>query len=164
MPTFKSSSITNADATPYVPDRANDLGAYARSFTEVFELADTADGDDAIVLRFPATAVLKRISMACDDLGSAGTISIGVHRKNADGTYTVVAAAAFASNINVNTAAVALTDYRYNVKNIDTANQPLWQLAGLSAAPSYGDLFLSITTATGTTTAGTVLFDVVAVF
>lgn len=164
MPTFKSNAITDLDAKPYTPLRENEQGGFMRSFTEVFELPDTANGDDAIVIQLPARAVIKRLSMACDDLGTAGTISIGVHRKNNDGTYAVVSSNAFANNIDVNAAAVALTDYRFSAKNIDTANQPLWQLAGLSAAPSYGDLYLSITTATGTTTAGTVLFDVVAVY
>ena len=99
------------------------------------------------------------VYFASDDLGTAGTVDIGFFKQEVDGTYTAVDADAIANNIDVNSAAVARTDYRFSVKGIETANQSCWELAGLSARPPYGDIYLGLTTDTGTTADGTVLLQ-----
>lgn len=160
MATFKGNHITDFDSNP--PDVVNARlhGGVLKHARDQFELADTANGDIAHVLKLPIDAVITSIKLASDDLGTAGTIDIGFYKKNNDGTYTAVSAGAIANNIDVSTAAVALTEYRYSVKGIETANQSAWELAGLAARPAYGDLFLSLTTDTGTTAVGTVLLEV----
>ena len=160
MPTFKSTNITSFDATPPLAVNSRFHGGVVKSIVDTFELADTANADNAIVAKLPIDAVIKSIRLGADDLGTAGTIDIGFYRKNADGTYTAVAAAAIANNIDVSTAAVAMTEYRYSVKGIETAMQPAYTLAGLSARPAYGDIYIGLTTDTGTTVAGTVTIDI----
>lgn len=156
MATFKGTHITKFDNTPFDTVNAREHGGVVKAYVDAFELADTANGDIAHVFKIPVDAIIHSIKFACDDLGAAGTVDIGFYRKKADGTYVAVDADAIANNIDVNTAAVTLTEYRFSVKGIETARQAAYELAGLSARPAYGDLYVSLTTDTGTTVAGTV--------
>ena len=159
MATQKGNHITNFDSTPPGVVDARLHGGIVKYYGDQFELVDTADGDIAHLLRLPVDAIAKHIYAAFDDLGSAGTVDIGFYRKKTDGTYIVVDADAFANNIDVNASAVVRTDYRFSAQGIETANQTIWELAGLSARPDYSDLYLSLTTDTGTTADGTVLLQ-----
>lgn len=160
MATTKGNHITAFDATPPETVNARLHGGVLKSAVDQFELADTANGDIHHVFRLPVEATLHSVKMATDDLGSAGTIDIGFYKKNLDGTYTVVDQDAIASAIDVNTAATALTEYRFEAADINTADQPAWELAGLSARPAYGDIYLSLTTPAGTTAVGTVAMQI----
>jgi len=156
MTTTKGNLITAFDATPPLTVNSRLHGGYVKTCIDQFELADTANGDIHHVFKLSVDAVLSSVKMAADDLGTAGTVSIGFYKKNNDGTYTVVDADAIASAIDVNAAATALTEYRFEAAAIETIDQPVWELAGLAARPAYGDLYLSLTTPAGTTSAGTV--------
>lgn len=156
MATFKGTHITNLDALPFNTTNARLHGGVKKVVRDTFELDDTANGDIAHVLKIPVDAILDSVIFGCDDLGSAGTVDIGFYRKKEDGTYEAVDADAIANNIDVATAAVSATEYRFSVKGLETANQTAYELAGLSARPAYADLYISLTTDTGTTTAGTV--------
>lgn len=143
------------DAKPFTRVSARSAGAQSKTEIFTLEVPDTANADSVIVAAVPVDAVISSIRFGCDDLGTAGTVSLGFYKRNVDGTYTAVSSAAIASNIDVNAAAVSMTDYRFSVLNIDTVEKAAWELAGLSSRPSYGDLYLGLTTATGTTVVGT---------
>jgi hypothetical protein len=160
MTTYKGTHITNFDSKPFTSVNGRLHGGVKKIAVDTFELADTADADDVIVFRLPIDAIIHRLEFGCDDLGDAGTVDIGVHKKNADGTYTAVDADAFANNIDVNSSAVAMTDYRFSAQGIETANEALWELASLTSRPDYADLYISLTTDTGTTAAATVTMRV----
>jgi len=160
MATQKGTHITDFDSKPFDTVNARLHGGVLKAAVDTFTLTDTADGDVAHVFKLPIDAILHSVKFACDDLGTAGTVDIGFYKKNADGTYTAVDADALANNIDVNSAAVSLTEYRFSAKDIDTANQALYTLAGLSARPAYEDLYISLTTDTGTTADGTVTMQV----
>lgn len=157
MATQKGTHITKFDSTPPEVTEARLHGGNLKYYGDAFELTDTANGDIAHALRLPIDGILEDVIFGCDDLGTAGTVDIGFYKKDSDGSYTVVDADALANNIDVNSAAVAPTSYRYSAKGIQTANQTLWELAGLSTKPNYNDIYLSVTTDTGTTADGTVL-------
>lgn len=156
MATTKGTHITNFDATPKTAVNARLHGGVLKAAVDQFELGDTADGDIHHVFKLPVDAIIHSVKMAADDLGTAGTIDIGFYKKNSDGTYTAVDADAIASAIDVNAAATGITEYRFEAAAIETADQPAYELAGLSARPDYADIYLSLTTPTGTTAAGTV--------
>lgn len=160
MATTKGTHITAFDTTPsdYVNSRVH--GGYVKGAVDTFELADTANGDDHIVFRIPLDSVLLSVKMAADDLGTGGTINIGFHKKNSDGTYTAIDDDAIASAIDVSAAATGLTEYRFEAADINTANQKAWELAGLSDRPDYQDIYVSITTPVGTTSVGTVTMQI----
>lgn len=160
MATQKGTHITNFDATPFETTNARLHGGVLKAAVDTFTLTDTANGDIAHVFKVPADAILHSVKFACDDLGTAGTVDIGFYKKNDDGTYSAVDADAIANNIDVATAAVSLTEYRFSAKDIDTANQAAYTLAGLSARPAYEDLYISLTTDTGTTADGTVTMQI----
>lgn len=160
MAITKGNHITNFDATPFTSVNSRLHGGVLKAAVDVFELGDTANDDAHIVFKLPIDATLLSVKMAADDLGTGGTINIGFHKKNSDGTYTAVDVDAIASAIDVNAAATGLTEYRFEAAAIDTADQPAWELAGLSARPAYGDIYLSISTPAGTTAAGTVAMQI----
>lgn len=160
MTTTYGTHITNFDANPPLTTNSRLHGGLLKGAVDTFELADTANDDDHIVFRLPIDAVLYSVKMAADDLGSAGTINIGFHRKTDAGDYVAVDVDAIASAIDVNTAATGLTEYRFEAADINTANQAVWELANLPARPAYGDLYLSISTPAGTTAVGTVTMQI----
>lgn len=155
MATFLGTHITKFDATPPATVNARQHGGLVKYIGDTFELADSANADFAIVAKLPVDSMLVSLKAAFDALGTAGTVDIGFYKKNADGTYAVVDADAIANNLAVSTTAVALTEYRFSVKGIETMNQSVWELAGLSARPAYTDMYVGLTTDTGTTAVGT---------
>lgn len=160
MATYKGTHITDFDAQPFDSVNARLHGGVVKAVVDQFELADTADGDFAIVAKLPVDSIIHSVKFACDDLGTAGTVDIGFYRKKADGTYVAVDADALANNIDVNSAAVSATEYRFSAKGIETATDNAYTLAGLTDRPDYGDIFIGLTTDTGTTAAGTVLVNI----
>lgn len=159
MPTFLYDVAANEAAKPFERLPSSNFGGHRRGFISSFELADTANGDIAPFIALPVDATLPSCILGFDDLGSAGTVDIGFYRKQEDGTFVEVDKDALHDNLDV-TSAVAMTEYRYSVKGIDTAGKKIWELAGLSARPAYGELWLAITTDTGTTQIGTVAYNV----
>ena len=159
MATYYGNIVTNMDAQPFDRNAPHVYGGQLKHVRDVFELADTANNESAIVLPIPVDATVPSIKFACDDLGTAGTVDLTWFKKNSDGTYTELGDGLIANNIDVNAAAVSLAEYRYSVPNIDTGLKKAWELAGLSARPDYGTLYIGITTDTGTTAAGTVLLE-----
>lgn len=161
MTEYKGTHITNFDATPPAVVNARLHGGVVKKCVDAFEIADTGNGDYYILFRLPIDAVLDKIELACDNLTS-GAIDLGFYTADGDGTYTVVSVDCLADGVSLGSGAIALTDYTYNdaATDISKAMQPIWQRAGLSARPAYGDLFIGLTTATGTGATGTVLVKV----
>ena len=93
------------DAKPFTRVSARSAGAQSKTEIFTLEVPDTANADSVIVTAVPVDAVISSIRFGCDDLGTAGTVSLGFYKRNVDGTYTAVSSAAIASNIDVNTAA-----------------------------------------------------------
>lgn len=144
--------------TVATPRTLNDGGLKGRlnCILDTIEVSDNANADTAVLgLGIPVNARITSIRVATDDLGAAGTMDIGLFKKNADGTFTAVSANAIANDLDVNTAAVTLTERRFSSKDINTVKQKAWELAGLSAEPAYKELFIGMTFDTGTTAAGT---------
>lgn len=157
----KSTNLTAVDSKPPTILDSQVAGGFTRRILDTVEVADNANADTVIFgPGIPVDALLPSVKLATDDLGSAGTADVGFFKKNADGTYTVVSAAALANDLDVNTVAVGFTERRYSVKGIETVQQKVWQLAGLSARPAYDFLYLGLTFDTGTTQAGTASIDV----
>jgi hypothetical protein len=156
MTTTKAANITNYDTTPpTIVDSALD-GGFIRSIVDTIEVPDNEDADISILARIPVDAVIPSLMLASDDLGNSAQADLGFYKKNSDGTYTAGSAAAIASNLDLNTAAVAFTERRFSVLGIETVQQKAWELAGLSARPAYDYLFVALTFDTGGTAAGTV--------
>lgn len=157
MATTKGNHITDFDQTPADVPNARLHGGALKGSVDQFELGTASTIHH--VFKVPVEAVLHSCKFGSDDLGTAGTVDIGFYKKNNDGTYTAVDDDAIASAIAV-TSAVAYAEQRFEAANINTADQPAWELAGLSARPAYGDLYISLTMDTQTTAAGTVAMSI----
>jgi hypothetical protein len=160
MTVNKANIITAMDAQPFTRLDPHLLGNL-KHVRDSFELADQADGDHTIVLPIPVDAVLTSVKFACDDLGSGSDeiLDITFYKKNADGTYSEISDGLIANSIDIHTGAVALTEYRYSVLGIQTAKQAAWELAGLSARPDYGTIYIGVSTDTDNTISATVLLE-----
>lgn len=158
MANTNSATITEFVAQPATFPDVGTHGARKRWLCETISLAAQSANDTVMMVRIPVDAYIPSIKLASDDLGTTGTIDIGFYQAaTSSGVGTVVDADAIANNIDVNSAAVALTEYRFSVKGIETAKQKAWELAGLSEKPAYaffdvGLTFDAATTATGDVT------------
>jgi len=160
MATFLGIHATDFDSTPFdvVPARLH--GGVIQTISSVDEVPDTSNGDILIIARVPVDAVIKSVRSGNDALG-AGTMDLGLYKKNNDGTYTAVDDDCFASAIAV-TGANALTDVTYEAAATDISkrNAPAWSRAGLSARPAYGDLYIAATFDVGTSSVATLLTEI----
>lgn len=156
MATQKSVNVTNLETQPVTVFNASILGGYLFNFTDTIEATALTTNDIVIMSPLPVNAILNSIQLATDDLGTTGALSLGLYKKNTDGTYTAVLSNAFATSLDVNTTAVAFTERRYSNLDINTVSQKLWQLAGLSASPDYDSLYIACLATTGTTATGTI--------
>jgi len=161
MTNYLGKNITKFDAKPAVAVDARLHGGYNKGAVDTFELAATSDDDTVMVFRLPVEAIVKSLKFGCDDLGTAGVVSLGLFTKGNDGDYKVVKADAFADDVDVNSAAVPMTEMRFEKANISTITDTAWQLAGLTKRPAYSDLYVGITVTTGTTATGTVSLEIV---
>ncbi len=149
-----SQIITDLDATPVVKTNQLEKGGKLRFMAGVAEFAASDATSVARVLRVNSAALVDTLKFASDDLGTGGTVDIGLHRTTADGG-AVVDADFFASAVDTDTAAVALTDVTYEsgVVIIDNRAKPLWSQLGLSSDPQVDyDITVTRNTATGTGT------------
>lgn len=154
-----STNATNVTANPQVPLNNGVNGGAIKVSFETVTFPDSANADSHITgVRIPVNAHILSVKFGCDDLGTAGTIDIGLFKR--DGlnlaTFTAVDVDAIANNIDVNAAAVAIAE-RLVVANI---GKKAWDLAGLSANPAYDHFFIGLTSDTGTTAAGSAFIQV----
>lgn len=125
------------------------------------ELPDTGNNDTVGLARFRSTDRIISMTVACDDLGSAGVLDIGLFRPT--DTYDATADSsrydvdAYCDGLDVNAAALAATNIVTGIGfNASNYGKTLWEVAALSEDPG-GHIDLVGTTPTGTTTAGTLV-------
>lgn len=149
-----SQIITDLDAVPVVKTNQLERGGKLRFMAGVAEFASSDATSVARVLRISSSALVDTLKFASDDLGTSGTVDIGLYRTTADGG-AVVDADFFASAVDTDTAAVALTDVTYEsgVVTIDNRAKALWAQLGLSSDPQVEyDIVVTRNSATGTGT------------
>jgi hypothetical protein len=155
----KSSAVTNADATPRVPNNSFVGGG------DVGELVGTAEvtngdsiGSTYRLGRIPSGARISGVELFNDSCGAACTGDVGIYKNAADGG-AVVSAALFGSAIDLNTAHGSAgpldVTYEATATNIDKIEKRLWELAGLSLDP-YLEYDVVITLVAAAAASGTV--------
>ena len=141
MATTFGPALANALATPAVPN--------GKTAVRLISVAETVSVpvlalNDLVIFgtKIPVESKIHSIRIASTDLGTTGTLSYGFY-KIVDGAAVLVSgAAAIAANLDVKTAAVALTDRRTSVLSHTTMDSPAFTLAGLSARPAYEHLYI----------------------
>lgn len=132
-----STPVTNATATPVVFNNAGVAGGLVKQSVATVEASgDTDAGSTYRMARVPSNAVGIEVLFACDDLGTTGTVNIGLY-DTVENDGAVVDADFFASALDGNTAALDMThvEHESGVYNIADIEKPLWEALGLSADP-----------------------------
>lgn len=158
--TLKSTAITNATATPAVPNSAN---LVAGNLRESQGFAVIANGDSATstyrLFRIRSADRVSLIRVYAPDIGTTTAGDLGLYRMNADGG-AVVDADFFASALVLNGGALNGSDITFEAAAagglIANAEKRVWEALGLTADPHLEyDVALTLTGAADA--AGTVL-------
>ena len=156
----KSDIVTNSEATTLV-ERGLIAGPLKVTSAHVATGAALTDNSILPFFKIHVDANISSLRFASDDLGTTGDINIGFYPGTIAAASLLEANAvdedALASAIDVNAAAVALTEIRYQVKAIETVQKKAWELAGLSARPVYDTFWVAGTLSEATTAAGDVI-------
>jgi translation initiation factor IF-1 len=131
----KSQIITDLDATPVVKTNPIEIGGRVRAAFGVAAFAASDATSVARISRIPSRARVTRVEVQTDDLGTGGTIDVGLNDINGG---AVVDADFFASALDTDTAAVARTDrtYESGVVTIANTGKRVWEQLGLTADPA----------------------------
>lgn len=117
-----------------------------------------ADNDIVVFAEIPVEANITSIRHWSDDLGTTGTLNVGFYPGNVAASGLTDADAvdedAIATAVDVNAAALADVEIRFEVKDINTLGQQAWELAGLASRPDYDFFYVAYTAAAATTAAG----------
>lgn len=163
MAVLKSDIVTAIDDK----DTMVDQGIHRKDgFTALYDAAGAMSNNDVILMGvIPVDAKIKSIKITSDDLGTTGDFNVGFY-PGPSSNVTVASDAdavdedAIGTAVDVNAAALAGVELRFETKDLETINQKAFELAGLSARPDYGDFFLAITLSEATTAGGEVVLDV----
>lgn len=163
MTVLKSDIVTDADDK----DTQVAAGKVRRDGFSAHLVTAGVVADNVVILlgEIPVDAVVPSIILATDDHGDTGTFNVGLYPGPGSGVTIAddtdaVDEDCIATAIDVNAAAIAPTEIRFEVANISTMNSPAWVLAGLSDRPDYATFYLAITLAQATTAAGDIAVSV----
>ena len=159
MANTNSPNITLLEASPRgIADRRTSASAKVIEKGTV-EFTPTAS-DTLTVARVPADATLDSLRFAFDDNGATITIDCGFYLvpvAGASAPGAVVDQNALITLLDTSTAALAMTEQRFETQEINTIIERMWELANLAARPDYEQFDIVATVVTGTTpAAGTV--------
>jgi len=150
--------VASSVASPATLNKLKDTRSHTVTDKGTVEFTPTADGDTLLLCRLPVSATLDSIRIAADDLAStSATVNLGFYKT--DSSITIIDEDAIATAIDVGGGATAMTEYRYEVQDINSISERVWELAGLSTEPDYGEVYLALTVAAVSgAQAGTVSF------
>ncbi len=161
--TFKSDIITNRDNLDIQNIQQAD-GKENVITAHILTGGAVADNDVIVMAEIPVNASITSIRMWSDDLGSAGDFNLGFYEGVRVAADVVVADAidedALGTAIDVNAAALADVEVRFEVQNISTQGDEAWRLAGLSEQPDYGTFFICFTASEATIDTGDVILTI----
>lgn len=138
-------------------------GRTFQGFEKVIPVRATTTGalaDNGIIALayIPVEAKLTSIRLWADDLGTTGDVNLGFYPGNIpvnDLVHTdAVDEDALGTAIDVNAAALADVEVRFETDNIDTLDDAAWEIAGLTKRPDYDHFILALTASEATTAAG----------
>ena len=157
MAVFKSEFITDRDDKD-TQNIAGRKGIEHCISTTILTGGAVSDNDVIIMVEIPVEANITSIRHWSDDLGTTGDLNLGFHPGNLETADLLDSNAvdedALATALDVNAAALANIELRYEVQNISTCGDEAWRLAGLSTKPAYQTFFVTFTASEATTATG----------
>ncbi len=149
----KSTSITNADATPRVPnDSWFDTGTEMRVSDFAVVGASDAINSTYRCIRVRSGDRIAALTLSNDAANTSGVAGVSVYETAANGGAlaggTPGGALLFAASVDVHTAAFFNKDIMFNVTTVPNINKRVWELLGLTVDPfKEYDLAVIMTTA-----------------
>jgi len=156
MGTVNSDLITNIVASPTVKNDVGVSGGRLRiqAGTIALGTGDIDDNDIIRLCRLPIKARIFGIYFLNGDLDTGGTgltFNIGLYQT--DGTVIDEDCYALDAAQLQGAVTTLMTNHAFEQRDINAIEQVLWEDAGLSAVPSYGEVDLCITISAVATTA-----------
>lgn len=134
--TTKSAGITNRDSTPVVLTNSFIAKADVKKASGLV----TAVSGDSIASKYlfcsiPSNALVHSVQISCPDIGTTGTLDIGLYQTTANGG-AVVDADFFKAAVVVNAGALTKSEILYgNIVTVANAEKRVWEALGLTADP-----------------------------
>jgi len=131
MTTKNSDLVANLEALPQVANPANELGGVVRIAQGNVALAagDSTDDDIVMLAPIPTNATLVSVRVGSDNLGGTCTYNVGFYTN----AGVVVDEDALATDV---ADAAGVAELRYEVADLNTTGQQVWELAGQSSDPN----------------------------
>jgi len=147
----KSSSITNADASPKVANNSFVEKGIMRSSVATLAVA-AADDNDSVYrfVRLPSNARLCHIWLLNDAITSGTDYNFGIY-ETADNGGAAKDDNVFADAVDLSSARVEPIDILFEALDIDEAETRLWQMLALTEDPhkDYDLCAIGVTVGTG---------------
>jgi hypothetical protein len=131
----KSTAITNADASPRVPNSSYLEAGVLRVAVGTVEVA--AADDDGSVYRFcriPSGARVQRIQILNDALTGATVYDVGLYKTAADGG-AAADADVFATNVDISAGNAVPLDVTFEALDIIKIEKRAWEILNLTSDP-----------------------------
>lgn len=149
---LKSTVITNATATPVVPNSAINQSGNLRTNQALFTITSgNSVGSTWRLFRIKSSDRVEIIRLYSPDIGTAGTLDIGLYDKSDVNSGAVVDADFFASAVDMHSGALNGTDLTFEAAAagglIANAEKRIWEALGLSADP-FKEYDVTVTLAT----------------
>lgn len=159
MAVVKSNIITTADDLDTQVEKGLAHGAEKVTQARYTAAGVIADNDVILMMEVPVEAKINSIRMWSDDLGTTGDLNLGFYPGPGSGTTIAsvtdtVDEDALATAIDVNAAATANVEVRFEVKDFVTLDDKAWEIAGLTAKPDYATFYIAFTASEATTAGG----------
>jgi hypothetical protein len=137
---LKSTVITNATASPVVPNQSTNQSGRLRESQALFTITSgNSVGSTYRLFRIKSSDRVSLIRLYSPDIGTAGTLDIGLYDKNDVNSGAVVDADFFASAVVTNAGALNGSDLTFEAAAagglIANAEKRIWECLGLSADP-----------------------------
>ena len=134
--TTKSSQITGRDASPKA--LANSFLSKAkmnRSAGLVTAVSGDSIGSKYMFTSVPSSALVSSVLVSCPDIGTTGTMDLGLYQTTENGG-AVVDADFFKAAIDVHSGALTKSEVLFgNQVTVANAEKRLWEVLGLAADP-----------------------------
>lgn len=150
---LKSTVITNATANPVVPNSSKNQSGRLRESQALFTITSgNSVGSTYRLFRIKSSDRVSLIRLYTPDIGTAGTLDIGLYDINSVNSGAVVDADFFASAVVTNAGALNGSDVTFEAAAagglIANAEKTVWECLGLTADPfKEYDVTLTLATA-----------------
>jgi hypothetical protein len=130
-----SDLVANLVALPQVANNPSELGGVVRIAQGNVALAagDSDDNDIVMLAPIPTNATILSVRVGSDSLGGSCTFNVGFYPTTATSDADAIDEDALATTI---ADGAGVTEVRYDVLNLNTTGQQVWELAGQSSDPS----------------------------